>query len=50
MQYFNSSILFTLLYMKKSNLDTETLKQLLALDKYLDAETCLKYGLIDNID
>uniref|UniRef100_A0A6C0J063 Uncharacterized protein n=1 Tax=viral metagenome TaxID=1070528 RepID=A0A6C0J063_9ZZZZ len=36
--------------MKKSNFDLQSLKQLLALDKYLDSETCLKYGLIDIID
>ncbi len=49
----NSDILMEKLidvYMKKSNFDLQTLKQLLTLDKYLDAETCLKYGLIDIID
>ena len=38
------------IYMKNSDFDLQTLKQLLALDKYLDSETCLKYGLIDLID
>ncbi len=49
----NSDILMEKLidvYMKKSNFDLQTLKQLLTLDKYLDAETCLKHGLIDIID
>ncbi len=38
------------IYMKKSNFDIKTLKQLLAIDKYLDAETCIQHGLIDVID
>lgn len=49
----NSDVLMEKLidiYMKKSNFDLQTLKQLLALDKYLDSDTCLKYGLIDIID
>ena len=49
----NSDVLMEKLidiYMKKSNFELQTLKQLLALDKYLDSQTCLKYGLIDIID
>jgi len=49
----NSDVLMEKLieiYMSHSNFDIETLKQLLALDKYLDSKTCLKHGLIDIID
>ena len=49
----NSDVLMdklTNIYTKRSNLDLPELKQLLAIDKYLDSDTCLQYGLIDIID
>ena len=49
----NSDVLMEKLidnYMQKSKFQLATLKQLLALDKYLDSKTCLEYGLIDIID
>lgn len=49
----NSEILMENLiniYLKHTNLKRSELDQLLSRDKYLDAQTCLKYGLIDVID
>jgi ATP-dependent protease ClpP protease subunit len=38
------------IYLKHTNLKRSELDQLLSRDKYLNAQTCLKYGLIDVID
>jgi len=49
----NSEILMENLiniYLKHTNLKRPELDQLLSQDKYLNAHTCLKYGLIDVID
>ena len=37
------------IYLNHTKLDEETLDKLLKTDIWLDAETCLKYGLVDEI-
>tara|TARA_Y100000768_G_C23984349_1_gene687822 strand:- start:1255 stop:2016 length:762 start_codon:yes stop_codon:yes gene_type:complete len=41
--------IITNLYLNKTKLDIETLTTLLNKDLWLDAETCLEYGLVDEI-
>ena len=51
-QLSNMSILMTMiveLYLEKTKIDKATLMELLRKDLWLDAETCLKYGLVDEI-
>lgn len=51
-QLSNMSILMTMivdLYLDKTKIDKATLMELLRKDLWLDAETCLKYGLVDEI-
>lgn len=37
------------IYMQHSNIDAQTLRQLLATDKYLSATECLHHGFVDSI-
>ena len=37
-------------YSDRSKLEKEDIKDLMKIDKYLDATTCYEYGLIDIID
>ena len=37
------------IYLENTNIDPETLEQLLSTDIWLDSETCSAYGLVDNI-
>ena len=51
-QMSNMSILMSILtnvYLNYTKIDKETLNQLLKKDLWLDSETCLKYGLVDEI-
>ena len=46
------SILMSILtnvYLNYTKIDKETLSQLLKKDLWLDSETCLNYGLVDEI-
>ena len=51
-QMSNMSILMSILtnvYLNYTKIDKETLSQLLKKDLWLDSETCLNYGLVDEI-
>lgn len=51
-QMSNMSILMSILtnvYLNYTKIDKETLNELLKKDLWLDAETCLKYGFVDEI-
>ena len=37
------------IYLNKTKIDQETLLKLLQKDLWLDAETCISYGLVDEI-
>ena len=51
-QMSNMSILMSMIldiYLKHTKINKETLQELLQKDLWLDSETCLKYGLVDEI-
>ena len=51
-QMSNMSILMSMIldiYLKHTKMNKETLQELLQKDLWLDSETCLKYGLVDEI-
>ena len=48
----NMSILMSMIvhiYLQETKINKNTLQDLLKKDLWLDAETCLKYGLVDEI-
>ena len=51
-QMNNMSILMSMIvhiYLQETKINKNTLQDLLKKDLWLDAETCLKYGLVDEI-